>query len=157
MTFPGYAGGENQSWRRISDLPRVIRFVLLPLPPPQQKSFCCSPHPMLTGLGLWAIPIFSCLLSCSWNLTSVSVYSLGAGKLKILNSPCHLPRALSSAAWELSTRACNIFIMALLLKVSISPSCLNSKVIFMLLPAERMILHQYFWASILVGKAGQAL
>lgn len=47
--------------------------------------------------------------------------------------------------------------MALLLKVFISPSCLNSKVVLVLLPAKRLILHQYFWASILVGKVGHAL
>lgn len=48
VTFPGYPGAGNQSWRRISDPQRVTRFVLLYI----AISPCCSPPLRITGLRL---------------------------------------------------------------------------------------------------------
>lgn len=115
------AGGESQIHRR---WPEEV------CPPPHCHSrskshFCCLSHPMLAGLG----PCLTANLlgnSCVflppfplWVTTAAPAWmsAVGAGELKNRNSPCHFPRALSCAASKASAHACNIFIMALLLKV----------------------------------------
>lgn len=152
VTFPGYPGAGNQSWRRISDPQRVTRFVLLYI----AISPCCSPPLRITGLRLcvgnshFFLPSFLLLVPTT---APVRVSAVGAENPE---QPMPLPQSSELCSLGAEHTCMKHINCGPAFKTLYFPKLL-SQVNFVLLSAKRMTLFQYSWASVLVGKAGHAL